>query len=263
MITQKSYSTQAVVLKYISLWESDRLLTLYTPDSGKLRVVAKGVRRTKSKFAGHLEPLTHVNLTVNEGASLGTITDAQSIQSFRTLKSDLQAISIGIYLAELLDSFSSDNLSNPELFELFLNTLKYLDKTQYSVLLTRYFEAQLLVFSGFGPELYVCVECGDLLKPIDHYYSLADGGILCPSCKLNSQNMTHMISMNAIKVIRYLQREKYDNVSKLTLSVSILKETEIFLSGYIRYILEKDLKSAEFMDITISDSMCINHSTGV
>jgi len=120
----------------------------------------------------------------------------------------------------------------------------------------------LLGFSGFGPELYVCVECGDLLKPIDHYYSLSDGGILCPSCKLNSQNMTHMISMNTIKVIRYLQREKYDDVSKLTLPVSILKETEIFLSGYIRYILEKDLKSAEFMDITISDSMRINHCTG-
>lgn len=263
MITQKSYRTQAVVLKYIPLWESDRLLTLYTPDSGKLRVVAKGVRRAKSKFAGHLEPLTHVTLTVTEGASLGTITDAQSIQSFKTLKSDLQAISIGIYLAELLDGFSSDNLSNPELFELFVNTLKHLDENQYPMLLMRYFEAKLLVYSGFGPELYICVMCGDLLNPINHYYSLSDGGILCPTCKLNATTVTHPISMNTIKVIRYLQREKYNDISKLTLSASILKETEKILRDYIRYILEKDLKSAAFMDIAISDSMCIDCSTGV
>ena len=262
MVTQKSYRTQAVVLKYVPLWESDRLLTLYTTDSGKLRVVAKGVRRTKSKFAGHLEPLTHVMLTVAEGASLDTITDAQSIQTFRTLKSDLRSISVGIYLAELLDGFSSDNLSNPELFVLLVNTLKYLDETQYSVLLTRYFEAKLLVASGFGPELYVCVECGDLLKPIDHYYSLSGGGILCPLCKSNSQNMIQPISMNTIKVIRYCQREKYDDVSKLILSESILKETESFLSSYIRYILDRDLKSAEFMDIAISDSICTNNASG-
>ncbi len=237
------------MLKHLSLGEADRIVTFHTPDVGKLRAVARGVRRVKSRMSGHLEPLTHVRLSVARGRSLDVVSEAETLTSFRTLKEDLNLVSKGIFLAELIDAFSSEESPNPEEFGLILSALNALGETDAPDQLLSYFEVRLLVISGFGPELRSCVECGEDLEPGDHLFSAVAGGLFCPRCKVTSRDPMLSVTVNAIKVLRFFQQPSMVSALELQLSKGLLAEVERFLSSYLRFILERELKSVEFMNL--------------
>ena len=252
MARPRTYKTQGIVLKHAPLGEADRILTLYTPDMGKLRVVARGVRRTKSRMGGHLEPLTHVMVSLAQGRNLDTITEAETIHSFRGLKENLQRVSEAVYLAELVDGFSVEQSTGAIVFDLLLNTLGWLQEVPNPAQLMRYFEVQLLKHSGFGPELHQCVECRSTLKPRPHLYSCSRGGVVCPQCHgVSAEPMLHL-SVTTMKLLRYFQREPYASVAELKVPPGILEETERLLRAYLRYVLERELKSAQFMNLVTS-----------
>jgi DNA repair protein RecO (recombination protein O) len=123
MPESREYQTEAVVIRKIKLGEADRILTLYTPQYGKIEAVAKGVRRPKSKMAGHLELLTYSHLNLARGRNLDTIIGAQTIESYLNLKNDLMLTSYGLYAAELINQFTVSHIASQSLFDLFLNTL--------------------------------------------------------------------------------------------------------------------------------------------
>ena len=112
MPRNRTYSTEAIVLRQTALGEADRVLTLFTPDLGKLGAVAKGVRRPVSRTGGHLELLNRVRVTLAQGRTLDVVTDAQATQSFAGLRSRLQSISRAMYAAELVDRFCIDRSPN-------------------------------------------------------------------------------------------------------------------------------------------------------
>ena len=248
----KLYKTQGIVLKQMPLGEADRILTFYTPDIGKVRAVARGIRRARSKLAGHLEPLAHVLVSVAQGRTLDTVTGVETAHSFRGLREDLQRVSVAVYLAELVDGFTAEESPNVHIFELLLDTLAQLQKTEAPAQLIRYFEVQLLWHSGFGPELFVCVECASKLEPEDHLYSCAKGGILCPRCRVSLSEAALPISLNAIKVLRFFQREAHAKVAELNVGVALLEEVARLLRTYVRYVLDRELGSAEFMSLVAS-----------
>ena len=252
MARPRTYKTQGVVLKQVPLGEADRIITLYTPDRGRLRAVAKGVRRTKSKLGGHLEPLSHVRVSVAEGRSLDALTGVETIRSFRSLREDLQGVSTGIYLAELVDGFSQEQSPGAPVFELLLDSLGQLEAAESPQPLLRCFEVQLLGHSGFGPELHQCVECRSTLEPGDHLFSCAKGGILCLECRIKPGDSLLPISLNATKVLRYLQTEPYARVAALSFPQHVLAELERVLRAYIRYVLEREIRSLAFMNLVSS-----------
>ena len=255
MARPRTYKTQGVVLKQIPIGEADRVLTFCTPEMGKLRAVARGVRRTKSRLGGHLELLTHVSVSVARGRALDTVTEATTIHSFRAIREDLRRLSEAVYMAELVDGFSAEQSPSASVFELLLSALGWLQEGQSTAQLMRYFEVQLLVRSGFGPELYQCVECRSMLEPGDYLYSCAKGGILCPRCRSLSGEAMLSLSLNAIKVLSFFHRESFDRVEALKVSAAILGEVERLLRTNIRYVLERELKSTEFMDLVASASV--------
>ena len=156
MSRPRTYRTEAVVLRQTTLGEADRILTLYTPDAGKVRAVAKGVRRQKSRLRGHLELLTRVSVSISTGRSLDIVAEAQTIEAFRKVTEDLERLTRGLYIAELTDGFTVEHSSNEPVYRLLVETLERLSTTDRPTLLTRRFEALLLGYSGFGPELYGC-----------------------------------------------------------------------------------------------------------
>ena len=246
----RTYKTEAVVLKQTPLGEADRILTLLTPDLGKVRAVAKGVRRTKSRLAGHLELLSHASVSLTMGRNLDTVNEAQGLNSFRAIRGDLQRVSKGLYIAELMDAFSTEGAASHSLFHRILRTLSWLESAQNPDLLVRHFEMHLLMDSGYEPEIINCVECRETLEPADHLFAPMSGGVLCPACLKNSSEALIPLSMNAMKVLRFLRREsRYDRVDCLEVAPSVVSEMERLLRNYIRFILEKDLKSAEFMNL--------------
>jgi len=247
MSKPRNYQTEAIIIKKIKLGEADRILTLYTPHLGKIQAVAKGVRRPRSKMAGHLELLTHSQVSLARGRNLDTVTGSQTINSFLPLKSDLQLTSYALYAVELIELFTVDNDENYPLFQLLLETMHKLCQGNNNELVLRYFELHLLNLVGYRPQLGHCVSCRSPLKPITNSFSPSAGGMLCPSCS-QSQILTYSLSVNALKVLRFLQSSDYDTSSQLKINPELCQELEGVMRNYLKYLLEREVKSATWLD---------------
>lgn len=253
MPESRYYQTEAIIIKKIKLGEADRILTLYTPENGKIEAVAKGVRRPKSKMAGHLELLTYSQIRLAHGRNLDTIIGSQTIDSFMSLKNDLWLTSNGLYTAELVNQFSVEHLANPRLFQLFLEALRRLSEAGNPDLILRYFELHLLDLAGFRPQIQECVSCRIELQPVTNAFCSSSGGILCPNCQSKGQS-GFSISVNALKVLRLFQRSDFETVDRLKVSFELCRELKNILASYIRYLLEREVKSATWLD-TLRDQI--------
>ena len=247
MSKPRTYQTEAIIIKKIKLGEADRILTLYTPHLGKIRAVAKGVRRPRSKLAGHLELLTHSLVSLARGRNLDTITGSQTINSFLPLKSDLWLTSCGLYATELVDQFTADDIENYPLFQLLLETMHNLSRANNNELVLRFFELHLLNQVGYRPQLQQCVSCHAQLLPTTNSFCSSAGGMLCPNCS-QSQPLTCLVSVNALKVLRFLQSSSYDTASKLKISPELSRELEEVMRDYLKYLLEREVKSTAWLD---------------
>jgi DNA repair protein RecO (recombination protein O) len=241
----RSYQTEAIITKKIKLGEADRILTLFTLDHGKIEAVAKGVRRPKSKMAGHLELLTHSQIRLARGRNLDTIIGSQTINSFMDLKNDSFA-SYGFMLGAN-NQFMELYIENQALFRLLLETLQRLSEAQNTDLILRYFELHLLELVGYRPQLQECVSCRLELKPVVNVFCSSSGGILCPDCKYEHP-AAFPLSVDALKVLRLFQRSPFEVVTRLKISPELSQELKSALANYIRYLLEKEVKSAVWLD---------------
>lgn len=240
MPRERVYRTRAIVLKRRDQGEADRVLTVFTPGMGKRTYIARGVRKPASRKAGHLEPFTHVALLVAKARGWDIVTQVETVTSFQGLREDLDRAAHAYYVAELVDAFTEEEDSHPQLFDLLLRVLGYLETTAQLALTARWFELRLLHLSGYQPQLFHCVECGDELEPVTNYFSNARGGVLCPRHG-EGQKGAEPLDLNTFKVLRYLQSRPYDQVSRLSLSPGRLRLVEKTLADYIRYVLERKL----------------------
>jgi len=247
MSKPRTYQTEAVVIKKTKLGEADRILTFYTLHLGKTQAVAKGVRRPRSKLAGHLELLTHSQVSLARGRNLDTVIGSQTINSFLPLKSELMLTSYALYVTELVNQFTADHIGNYPLFQLLLETMHRLCQGSDNELILRYFELHLLNEVGYRPQLQQCVSCRSLLKQTTNSFCPGAGGMLCPDCS-QSQSLTYPVSVNALEMLRLLQDNDYDTASKLGISSELSHELERVMRGYLKYLLEREIKSAIWLD---------------
>jgi len=174
------YRERGIVLRTIKLGEADRIVTLVTEGHGKLRAVAKGVRRTKSRFGARLEPLSHVALLCYEGRSLDTITQAEALEHFRAVREDLDRLSRAVCLLESVDAVVQEGDDDPRLYQMLLGALRTLAAGP-APLLAPAFSWKLLAQQGVSPVLDACVRCGagdDLVA-----FDVGEGGVLCRGCR--------------------------------------------------------------------------------
>ncbi|MGB2877590.1 MAG: DNA repair protein RecO [Dehalococcoidales bacterium] len=247
MSKPRTYQTEAIIIKKTKLREADVIFTFYTPHLGKIQAFAKSVRKTKSKMAGHLELLTHSQVSLARGRNLDTIIGSQTINSFLPLKSDLWLTSCGLYVIELVNQSTADDVENLTLFQLLKATLEQLCHTANRDLTLRYFELHLFDEAGYRPQLQQCVSCQKALKPEVNSFNSASGGMLCPDCAVNHPS-SHPVSVNAQKVLRLLQNSDYSTAERLKIDAVLSRELESVLSNYIRHLLEREVKSATWLD---------------
>ncbi len=165
------------------------------------------------------------------------------------MRENLQLVSEAVYLAELVESFSAEDQSSPVVYRLLLDALDWLETNGDSRGLMRYFEVRLLGESGFGPELHSCVECRATLEPGDYLYSSEVGGVLCDDCKVMTGAALMPLSQDANKVLRFYARARLDDAALLNVPPRVAEETDRALRHYVRYLLEREMKSVEFMDL--------------
>ena len=253
MSRPRNYQTEAIIIKKTKLGEADRILTLYTPDYGKIQAVARGVRRPKSKMAGHLELLTHSQISLARGRNLDIITGSQTINSLLPLKTDLWLTSYGLYVIELVNQFTPDQSEDEALFQFLLETLTSLCTSDNQVLLLRYFELKLLEMTGYRPQLHECVSCHRPLSPVVNSFSASAGGVLCPQCSLK-QPFSFEISVNTLKVLRFIQDNDYATVARLKIDNFLARELETVTRHYLNYLLEREVKTVAWLD-TLREQM--------
>ncbi len=177
------YREQGIVLRTVKLGEADRIVTLVTAGHGKLRAVAKGVRRTKSRFGARVEPLSHVALLCYEGRNLDTITQAEALEQFRPVREDLGRLSRGLCLLEVVDAVVQEGDDDPRLYQMLLGALRALAAGETPLLVPAFFW-KLLAQQGFRPSLDACASCGaqgdvEALEAFDP----GEGGVLCRTCR--------------------------------------------------------------------------------
>jgi DNA repair protein RecO (recombination protein O) len=174
------YRDEGVVLRTYRLGEADRIVVIVTKSQGKVRAVAKGVRRTSSKFGGRLEPLSHIAMQCWQGRELDTVTQVEVIDGFRAVREDLVRVAKAFTLLEVVDQVAQERLANPRLYEMLVRALRSLEASD-SALLVPAFCLKVLALEGSAPIVDSCASCGSTGELVA--FDLLDGGALCKSCR--------------------------------------------------------------------------------
>jgi DNA repair protein RecO (recombination protein O) len=243
----RTYSTEAIVLRQRRLGDADKIVTLFTPNFGRIEAVAKGVRRPKSRLAGHVEVLSHCNLLLHRGRSLDVISQAQLLENYRPLREDLSLVSRSLYAAELVERFTDTSLDSYPTFSLLVETLRILARGDHAPdTVLRYFEMRLLDELGYRPQIEACASCDRALAEETNLYSGRAGGALCPLCRPEGQ-VSGPLSVNALKVMRVMQRVSFAEVGRIALDMQLQVELERHMRDHISFTLEREVRSAAFL----------------
>lgn len=244
---QHTFRLEAVVLRHSDWGEADRLLWIYSLEMGKLRAVAKGVRKARSRKAGHLEPFTRVNLLLARGRDLPLITQVETIEPYLALREDMAGITYASYVVELLDRFTYEEGESRGLYHLLVDTLERLAQLpEQRDLVVRYYEMRLLDLTGFRPQLFNCINCRREIQPEDQYFSNILGGVLCPRCGEHAEGV-QPISMNALRYLRHFQRSPFPEAARAKLNAATNRELELLMQHYLTYLLERGLNTPPFL----------------
>jgi DNA repair protein RecO (recombination protein O) len=187
-----SYRDEGLVLRTIRLGEADRIVTMATPAHGKVRAVAKGVRKTKSRLGGRVEPLSHVRMLCWRGRELDTITQVEVVDHFRPVREDLERLAQAMMMVEVVDHVAVEDHAMPALFKMLVGALRTLCDSD-SPLVAGAFLWKLLAEEGVAPSPESCAHCGRSV-PLVAFDSLSDG-FLCASCRRGQAVSPEVVGM--------------------------------------------------------------------
>ncbi len=244
----RTYRTHALVLRHRDMGEADRLITILTPEHGKMDCVAKGARKPATSKTGHVELFTHTDLLIAKGSSLDIVTQAQMQNPYLILHEDLLRGAYASYCVELMDRFTQeDDVDNAKLFYLLDATFERLCYDDDVRRVVRYYEMQLLNLAGFKPQLMECIITHELVVPEDQFFSYSEGGVVSSEGAVHTNNLI-ALPVETLKLMRHLQRTKdYSKLHSLKIGDVLHNDIERVMVGFIRYILESKLRSIEFI----------------
>lgn len=241
-LQERLYRSEAIVIGRMDYGEADRILTVYTPQRGKFRVIVKGVRKPLSRLGPHLEYFTRCRLMLARGRELDTVTGAETIDHHLGLRSDLDAFGHASHLVEILNRLTEDRQEHEAVYDLLAESLRLLADGIDPFAIARHYELALLTLLGFKPELYRCVVCDAELLAVPNGFSSRLGGALCPGCRASDAS-SRLLSVNAQKFLRTLDRVGLGQASRLPVGDGLRDELEGALGDYLRHLAERDLTS--------------------
>ena len=246
-----AYKTNALVLRRISLGETDKILTLFSREYGKFSAIAKGARRTTSRLAGGTEPLLFVRMLLGEGMNLDVVTQVEVRESFQTLKSDFGLYLRATYACELLDKLTAERDPSSAAFDALLSALYILQRAADPDAALHAYELQLMGLIGYEPRLDACVRCertwGEGVLPVG--YSAPRGGALCADCNSAVKEETLPVSGETILAMaRLAALDDARVLAQMQLTDAVRDQMNRVLRVHLRYRLERDVRSTAFLD---------------
>ena len=245
-------TTKAIVLKSMRWGEADRILTFFSLRLGKVRGIARGARRMKSRFGGMLEPFSSINLTFfnKRNDSLASISHVDSLEFFSPLRESLPLICAASRMVALVDGVTADRDPNPTIYHTLLEGLRTLVRTGDPELITLLFQIHILSQSGFQPQMDRCASCGRDLGEQVSRFSPSAGGRLCGSCDRGSWDYCLPMSQGSTALLRQAGRISFARATRLKATGQVRREVENIVETYARSVVgkrlpEKDLLAAE------------------
>lgn len=247
MPAPRLFKTEAIILRQRRLGEADRFLTILSPTLGKMDVKAKGVRRTTSRMGGHLQPLTRCVVQLARGRANDVVAGCQALDTFQPLRENLDRLSRALYAAEVVERMTPERVPSAATYRLLAETLERLATEGGDLdMILRLLEMRVLDYGGFRPQLDVCAGCGNPLQPVQNFFAPLAGGVVCPACAPGAGG-ARALSVNALKMLRLLQRGSYKDVMRVRVPPALSQEVERHLHAYLVSVLERDLKAASFI----------------
>ncbi len=237
--------SKAVVLKTQDYRENDKLVWLYTEQCGKITCIAKGAKRSKSKFLSITLPLCYGEYTFFRGKNMANIQEGKILKSFQSLMDNLDKLTYATYVCELVDIATEDGEANKWLFREFITILYLLntDALDYEIL-ARSFELKVLKATGYGLHLDNCAICKKKIS-VSNYIDLSYYGGICEEC-----NKTHsiQISKGAYSALRFLSNTPSDKIYRLNINEQIRKDIEKVNTNIISTCYARKPKSLEILN---------------
>jgi DNA repair protein RecO (recombination protein O) len=243
------YKTPAVILHSLDFAESDKLVTFFTRDFGKLRGIAKGAKRSRKRFGSGLEPLTcsAVCFFEKEKASLVRLDHCEIVDPFPHIHSDMLRLGYAGYLAELISVTAAERERSGELYALLIGFFELLNQPAFREEFVRIFELRLLALAGYQPELRSCVVCRREAKDKHrHWFCQSKGGLICSDCVRDSLDHAHL-SWGTIRTLQRAQTIELEKIRRLFFSSQAREESRRILPHFIEYRIEKPLKSLRLL----------------
>jgi DNA repair protein RecO (recombination protein O) len=239
------HKTPAIVLRAINYGESDRIVTFFTSDFGKLKGIAKGAKNSRRRFVNTLDPfcLSQLMFSQRNPDRLAFLEGCDMVEHYGDIRSHLDKTVFASYLVELVDAFTLEGKKNIQLFELLQDFLGLMNRTDTPADMARFFEIRLLKLVGYDPVLDRCVACHAPLSSPDgyHFHSVA-GGLKCHLCS-PGEDARLSVSTGTAKTLLLAQDMPIDKLGRIVLSRQAATESRRVLHRFITHILGKELKS--------------------
>ncbi len=244
------FKTEAIILNSYDFGESDRIIAFYTPGHGKIKGIAKGARRSRKRFVGNLDVLSHVTLIFfrTEKSELVRVEDAALIEGFPGLKSDIDRLSQACYLLELVSEMTREGQVMPRVFEILLDFIRMLDSGHDPGVIIRFFEIKLLSILGYLPYLEGCVVCKEAFdgQAVKLFFSSEKGGAVCGRCSAGQSGLINMTAGTA-KLLSAAEKLDGGKLARLKPSAAFLDESERLLDDFIKHQIGRELKTKKFL----------------
>jgi DNA repair protein RecO (recombination protein O) len=243
-----AFKTDAIVLRSLNYGESDRIVTFFTRDFGKIKGIAKGARRSRKRFQNALGLFSYIRLSFfeREGMGLMRVDGCDILQSFPRIREDLKKIFFGNYYLELVDEMAGEREASREAFDLIRSFLSRLDETEANEEQLRVFEIRMLSLFGYQPNMRKCDLCKrgwvDLRETAVLFFSVEKGGLVCGQC---SKGLSHLIpfSLGTARLIERISQMELSKICRLRFTPQSLMESRALLPKFIIYQLGKEPKS--------------------
>lgn len=236
------YRDQGIVLRTIKLGEADRIVTLLTRSNGKIRAVAKGIRKPSSRFGARLEPTSHAAVQCYRGRDLDIITQVETIDTHRALREHYGCLTHAVSMLEAVDQVAQEREANPALYRMLLGALRTLTERPSPLISTAFFW-KLLSLEGFHPMLDACARCSDAAGPFTAF-DLHDGGVLCDRC---APLGGHRVEPETLTVIDDIVSGRLARILATPPPDPILTEIERLAIRALEYHSERRLRSAALL----------------
>ena len=244
----RRYTTDAIVLTRFDYSEADRILTLITPGLGKLKAIAKGIRRPTSRIGGSLEPFAELHLVLAHGRTFEVVTQVSVARPWLRLRDDLISFGTASYLAELADRTLEERHAAEPIYLLLRRAYELLDAGMAPGRVARWYEMHLADELGVRPEVDRCVECGRLLPPDERYRWLPPlGGVLCERCPGPPHERTGL-SLEGLKLLKAYRRMDVEALATLRVLPAVEREVERAMREFLAYTLDRQPRSLAFLD---------------